>query len=555
MAKLRIVALGGLDENGKNLYALEINDDIIVVNCGLKYPEESQYGVEVIVPDYEYLKNHRHRIKGLVLTHAHDDMMNGVPYLLRSISIPVYGPEMCQRVLKVLMKPEEYEKMEYHILPRSGSTAIGNINVTTFGLTHSTAGALGVAFETEHGQVVIAEQFVVDFNMHDQGFDSDISTIAEIGDKNVLCLLMEASYAEKPDFTSPKHRITNHIRPYFEDDSRRIVISLYDQNFIRFKEIVALCREYRRKIYLHSANYANRIRILSEMEYLSIPQKMFLSQKEFNNDRRDTVVIVTGNRHDVFEVMNKVATKEDDVVELRETDTVIIASPIVPGSEKRASAMEDELYKDNVMVVKLDPKLVLSVHPSMEDMKLMLSLLRPKYFLPVMGEYRDFIQAANLAIDVGYTPDRIIILDNGQVAYFNKGNLISCSDFIKVGETMVGEDDGKSITSFVIKDRETLSTDGVIIIGVAINYNNKELIAGPDIQSRGVIYVKDSEYIIKNIARMTLDIIAQKVADGTYDNMSARAELREQVSYYVLRETGKRPMILPAILEINLPVQ
>ena len=186
---------------------------------------------------------------------------------------------------------------------------------------------------------------------------------------------------------------------------------------------------------------------------------------------------------------------------------------------------------------------------------MMLSLLKPKYFIPTMGEYRNFISAANLALEIGYTPDRIIILDNGQIAYFNDGILLSCSDFIDVGENMVGDENNKQITSFVLRDRETLSTDGVIIIGIAINYNTKEVIAGPDIQSRGVIYVKDSEYVIKNIGKMAVELIEQHVAEGTYDNMAIRAELRENASRYVLRETGKRPMILPAIIEINLPAR
>ena len=193
------------------------------------------------------------------------------------------------------------------------------------------------------------------------------------------------------------------------------------------------------------------------------------------------------------------------------------------------------------------------MHPGSEDMKMILNLVKPRYFLPVMGEYRNFVQAGNLALQLGLTPDRVIILDNGQVATIKDGLLVSCSEFIETGDTMVGDDNEKNITSFVLRDRETLSTDGVIIIGLAINYKTKEIIAGPDIQSRGVIYVKDSEYVIRNVGKMAVEMIEEKVANGTYENMAVRAELRETVSRYVLRETGKRPMILPALIEINLP--
>ncbi|MBQ7223270.1 MAG: ribonuclease J [Erysipelotrichaceae bacterium] len=555
MSRLRIVALGGLDENGNNMYSIEIDNRIIIVNTGIKYPEDTQFGVQYITPDLEYLKVNRNKIAAVVITHAHDDMMNGLPIFLKEIKVPVYGPRMCRVILKNLMPSSDYNKVDFHEIDRNSEYVIDGIRLTTFGLTHSTPDALGLAIETENGEIVIAEQFVIDFNSHDRAFDCDVSRIAEIGKKNVLALLMEASYADKPDFTSPKHRISNLIRTTFEDAQGRIVVTVYDQNYIRIKEIIAMAREFRRSVFFYDDELRNNIEALSELGYYTMPRGIEIPKSKFNNDIKNIVIIVSGSGHKLFELMNRIATDEDDILDLTEEDTVIIASPIVPGLEKKASALEDELYKDGAHVVKLDSKTVLSAHPSTEDIKMMLSLLKPKYFIPTMGEYRNFISAANLALEIGYTPDRIIILDNGQIAYFNDGILLSCSDFIDVGENMVGDENNKQITSFVLRDRETLSTDGVIIIGIAINYNTKEVIAGPDIQSRGVIYVKDSEYVIKNIGKMAVELIEQHVAEGTYDNMAIRAELRENASRYVLRETGKRPMILPAIIEINLPAR
>ena len=555
MSRLRIVALGGLDENGNNMYSIEIDNRIIIVNTGIKYPEDTQFGVQYITPDLEYLKVNRNKIAAVVITHAHDDMMNGLPIFLKEIKVPVYGPRMCRVILKNLMPSSDYNKVDFHEIDRNSEYVIDGIRLTTFGLTHSTPDALGLAIETENGEIVIAEQFVIDFNSHDRAFDCDVSRIAEIGKKNVLALLMEASYADKPDFTSPKHRISNLIRTTFEDAQGRIVVTVYDQNYIRIKEIIAMAREFRRSVFFYDDELRNNIEALSELGYYTMPRGIEIPKSKFNNDIKNIVIIVSGSGHKLIELMNRIATDEDDILDLTEEDTVIIASPIVPGLEKKASALEDELYKDGAHVVKLDSKTVLSAHPSTEDIKMMLSLLKPKYFIPTMGEYRNFISAANLALEIGYTPDRIIILDNGQIAYFNDGILLSCSDFIDVGENMVGDENNKQITSFVLRDRETLSTDGVIIIGIAINYNTKEVIAGPDIQSRGVIYVKDSEYVIKNIGKMAVELIEQHVAEGTYDNMAIRAELRENASRYVLRETGKRPMILPAIIEINLPAR
>ena len=552
MSNIRIVALGGLDENGKNLYCFEIDNKILIVNAGLKYPEENQYGVEVIIPDFSYLKENKDKIVAIIVTHAHDDMMDSLPYLLREINVPVYGPNMCGRVLKHIMKEEEFNKVRFIPIERNGVTDIGGFSVVSFGLTHATPDAIGISINTSDGQIVVAEQFVIDFDMHDKGFDSDISQIAEIGKKNVLCLLMESSYADKEEFTSPSHRITNLIKPYFEDAKGRIIVTVYNQNYMRIKEIIDVAREYKKSVYFFDKHLKTILNEMDQLNYYSIPNGLEISNEKFNNDIEDVVILVTETGQRLFDLMNRIATGEEDKIVLRNTDTVIIASPVVPGTEKKASAMENELYRENVTVHKLDSKQVLSTHPSAEDIKMFLYLLKPKYFIPVMGDYRNFVQAGNVAMKSGFTPDRIIILDNGQVATFRDKKLVSCSEMVDVGDTMVGKENDKNITSFVLRDRETLSTDGVIIIGVAINFNTKEVIAGPDIQSRGVIYVKDSEYIIKNIGKMTTDLIAEKVENGTYENMSVRSELRDNVSRYVLRETGKRPMILPAIIEINM---
>ena len=555
MSKIRILALGGLDEGGKNLYSIEIDDNILIINAGLKYPEDNQYGVEYIVPDFSYLVENQEKIRAIILTHAHDDMMDALPQLLQDINVPVYGPKMCQLVLNRLLDASQLAKLKFHELPRSGETDVAGFKVTSFGLTHSTPGAIGIAIDTPDGQIVIAEQFVVDFNMQDRGFDCDISKIADIGKKGVLCLLTESSYAGMENFTSPKHRVSNVLNPYFEDAEGRIIITVYAQNYMRVKEILALARQYNYSVFFYDDDMKNKLADMETLGYYRIPRGLEISREKFRNDIEKVCILVSDNGQNLFRIMNRIATGEDETIELRESDTVIIASPVVTGTEKRATAMENELYKDNVNVFKLDPKQTLSVHPSSEDIKLMVNLLKPRYFIPVMGDYRSFIQAANLAMEIGITPDRIIILDNGQVAPIENGILKACTEFVTTGDTMVGGENDRNITSFVLRDRETLSTDGVIIIGVAVDFNTKEVIAGPDIQSRGVIYVKDSEYVIKNIGKMTTDLIEERAHDNTFENMAVRAELREAVARYVLRETGKRPMILPAIIEFKVPAK
>ncbi len=553
MNNIRIFALGGLDEYGKNMYCIEIGKKLFVVNCGIKRPEDNQFGVEYIVNDFSYVIENKDRLSGIIITHFHDDMMDGLPYLLKELEADIYAPNLCTIFIKEELKKMRKSHLRVKILPRYGKTMIDGIELTSFGLTHSTPDAIGISLKTDQGHIVIAEQFVVDFDMRDNAYECDIAAIADIGKEGVLCCLIESSYADKEGFTSPRHKISNIIRPIIEDASGRVFFTLYEQNFFRMREIIAVAAEYKKKIFFFDEQMRSLINLFAANDYYNMPEKMMITEKQFSNEIDDCIIVVSGDGANVFNVMNKIAINEERTIELRTTDTVVIASPMVPGTEKEANLMENELYKDNVNIFKLDPKQVLALHPASEDIKMILSLLKPKYVLPVMGDYRNFVAAANLALSIGFTPDKIIILDNGQIATFADERLISTSNYVeKIGEIMIGTQDNRDITSQVLRDRTTLSTDGVIIVGVAINYNTKEIIGGPDVQSRGVIYVKDSEYLIKNIGKIVVDVISEKVDNGTYENLEAKVELRNRIERYVLRETGKRPMIIPAIIEINV---
>ncbi len=553
MNNLKLYALGGLDENGKNLYCVEIDDRIFVVNCGIKRNDMSQFGIDYVISDITYLLENRQKVVAIIITNMHDDMMEAVPFFLKELNVPVYGTTICLRFLKEYLKENDIRKYTLHELPRSGETMIEGVKITSFGLTSSTPDAIGIAIDTPKGQIVFACEYVTYFGMTSEYFKTDIGKVADIGKQGVLVAMIESMYADRTGFTSPRHCIANHLRPVFEDAQGRIIITVYGQNYFRIKEIFDLAAEFHKKIYCRDDKYRHYLKIFADNNYYVPPKNTLLYPDTFNNDIDDCIILVTGFGARVFNGMYRIAIGEDEEIELRESDTVIIASPAVSGAEKEASAMENELYRDNVHVVKLDPKQVLSMHPSQEDIKMFLSLLKPTYFMPVAGSYRDFVNAANLAVEIGFTPDKVIILDNGQIAEFEDGRLKTTASVIdSVGENLINEEDKKDITSSVLRDRELLSTDGVIIIGLAVDYNSKHVIAGPDIQSRGVIYVRDSEYLIKNLANMCVDMIEEKASRNEFNNMEVRAEMREMVARYVFRETGKKPMILPAIIEINI---
>ncbi|MBR3264986.1 MAG: ribonuclease J [Erysipelotrichaceae bacterium] len=553
MQKVRLMALGGLDEDGKNMYLVEIDGDIFVVDAGLKYPNENeQLGIEYIIPDFTYLLEHKDRIKGIFISHGHDDVMSALPHLLLQLDADVYATALTARILEEEFKRHKLKNKHIHIIKRKQLIEIAGHKIRTFPVMQSIADGVGFAFETDSGLIVYTSEFVFDYDLLNQAFSMDLNTLSNIGQNNVLVLMSESTGASRPGYTAPKHRISDHIEHFFEESESRIIVTLYRQNLFRIMEILELAAKYKKKVFFYNEDHVKLLKIVEDLNYYKIPRNVIIGKDEFNNDISDVVCVVSGPGNEVFKLMNNIAIGEDNVIELRENDTVIIASPVVPGTEKDATAMENDLYKAGVNIYKLKAREVLSMHASIEDLKMMLYMIRPKYYLPIKGEYSDLINNADIAVEMGYTPDKIIILDNGQFASFENGRLASTSDFIELEDKAIDASDMRNVSGMVLKDREKLSTDGAIICGVVLDFKTKKVIGGPDIQSRGVIYLKDADHILSEIGNILISTIERNVKENTYENMQVRMEAREQISHYVMKSTGKAPMILPAIVEIDL---
>ena len=552
MQKIRLMALGGLDEDGKNMYLVEIDGDIFIIDSGLKYPSESeQLGIEYIIPDFTYLLEHRQRIKGLFISHGHDDVMGAIGHLLNQIDVDIYATALTARLLNEEFKKHKLKNKHIHVVKRNDTFKVDNHVVHTFPVMQSIADGVGFAFETDSGLIVYTSEYVFDYDFLNKAFSMDINALSLMGQQDVLVMMSESVGSNRGGYTAPKHRITDHIEHYFEENDRRLIITLYRQNLFRIMEILELAAKYKKKVYFYDQEHIRLLNDVDSLDYYKIPRNIILDAKEFNNDMNDVVCIISGSGNEVFKLMNNIAIGEDRKIELRQDDTVIIASPAVPGTEKDATAMENDLYKAGISIVKLNAKEILSMHASKEDLKMMLYLIRPKYYLPIKGQYSDLINNADIAVEMGYTPDRIIILDNGQFATFENGRLASTSDQIELEDKAIDASDMRDVSGMVLRDREKLSTDGAIICGVVLDFNTKRVIGGPDIQSRGVIYLKDADYILNEIGNILVSTIEKNVAEGSYDNMQTRMEARELISRYVLKSTGKTPMILPAIIEIN----
>lgn len=551
MSKIRIFALGGLDEDGKNMYIVENGNDIFAIECGMKYPGADQLGIEMIIPDFEYLKENADRVKGVFITHGHDDVIGALANLLKEVKVPVYMAPLTAKLFERRAKKEGLKDYEIHRVRRNGQFKIGQTEIRTFGTTQSIADGFGVAIRTEDGYVVYTSEFIVDYDTKTDAFKFDMTDIMEIGRRGVLALLSESVGATREGHSAPQHRITKILEHYFEDAKGRIIVTTYSQNLYRVIELVELANRFNRKIMIYDDELRSLMQDMANLGYYRIPAGLDIAPQNFDNNLDNTLILVAGNGKTIFKKMHNIATHEDNVIQLRPSDTVIIASPAVPGTEREESSMEDDLYKETPNVFAVDAKRAFSMHASIEDLKMMLFLLNPQYYIPVKGEYRQLISNANIALDMGYPANNIIVLDNGQIATIEDGTVARKFDSIDVDDVFVNGNENLDAGGMVLKDREVLSTDGAIIVGVVVNHVTKQIIGGPDVQSRGVIYLKDADYIIKEIGKIMENVINTSAEAGTYDNMNCRAEARDKISRYVMKETGKKPMILPAIVEIN----
>ncbi|MFV0255694.1 MAG: ribonuclease J [Erysipelotrichaceae bacterium] len=551
MDQVKICALGGLDENGKNLYVIEINKSIFIVEAGFKYPEKGQLGIQYIIPDFSYLESNKEKIKGIFLTHAHDDSMGAIVDLLKVVDVPIFTTAFTGKIVKELIKAKSDINANIKILKRNGDFSVANQRFKTFSVTHSIPDTFGLAFETDKGYIVFVSNYTVDYDVTLASFSSDLSSLAQIGKKGVLCLMLESLYADKPGHTAPKHRIAHKLESHFVEATGRIIITVYQQNLFRIIEILELVKKYNRKVYFHNPVMNQMLKIAEELNYYQRPNGLEVSAEEFDNNEDNMVIIISDSGPAVFNTMHNIAIGENQSMELRASDLVVVASPVVPGVEKVAGKLENELYKDGIKLFSLNQKEVMSMHPSSEDLKMFIYLFKPKYYMPIIGEYRHLIDNANIAVDMGYLVNNIIVLDNGQIASFENGKLKENYQNFNAIDVMVDGNASLDSHGLVLRDREILSKDGVIIIAIALDFNTKKIIAGPDVQTRGLVYLKDAEHIIKELNKIIINGVNELVESNSYSNADGRLIVKDRIQKYISKETGKRPMVLPTIIEVR----
>lgn len=559
---VKFIPMGGQAEMGKNMYCVEINNKIFIIDSGFRFPDSDKLGVDVIIPSFTYLEERIHQVAAIIITHGHDDTMAALPYLLQSVNAPVYAPNLTADLIEQMVARYEEQngiklKLNLKRVKRNESLYINRIPVEFFPVTHSIPGSVGVALWTSHGYIVYCGEFIVDFGAPAE-FKSDIQQMMEIGKKGVLALLVESSYARNQGYTSPKHKLKNKIDSIFEDSNERIIISTYAQNIFRTKEIVELTKKYKRKIVFYgrdphdNTNTLLRIGKEKNQPIIDIPDSLLGDVSRIGDERYDYnyVIVLSGTPQRIYHDICDIIDGGDDLLKLRKGDTFIVASPVLPGTEKIANKAQNGLFKTDAYVHLLKKKDLYSMHASEEDIKVIMQIFKPRYYVPIKGEYQHMIFNKQVALEMGFHEDDIIIVDNGECVIFEDGFLEEEREIYNIEDVMIDGIGIGDVGEKVIDDRIQLANDGIVIVGLTLSKDTREIIAQTDCQTRGFVYLKDAEYLIKAIIETCEKIAEDYKNNPDMEVATARNMMKDQCTRYIMKETGKKPVFISVIVEL-----
>lgn len=547
MAKIKIFGLGGLNENGKNMYVVEVDNDIFVFDAGLKYADDRMLGIDYIIPNYDYLKDNKNRIKGFFITHGHDSQMGAIPDIITEFKdIKIYGTAFTIEIIKRELEEEKITADNLVEIKPHRKIEFGKNSIFPVSLTHSVPDAVGFVLYTEDGAIVYTGNFVFDPTMIGP-YKTDVGKLAYVGKQGVLCLLSESLYADKKGFTSPNHRTTAVIRETLNKYEGRILFNIFQAHLTRIQELFNEISNTDRKVVIMGKRLESIVMKAIDMKYLNFDKNRILNIHNVND--KNIVVIISDEREKPFSNMSRIVKGYDKFIKITEDDTVAFLSPVYEGMEKSATKIFDAVSKIGAKLIILNDKKYLGYHASSEDLMLMLDLMNPKYYFPVIGEYRHQVANFNAALKVGMKEEDILLKLNGQVVTFVKGKLVNNDEKVKIDDILVDGKTAGDIGELVLKDRELLSENGVVIVCITLDRTTKEVLAGPEILTRGFVYVKDNLDLIKEAEKMSLDIIKENAKPNFVDFNKIKTGIRDKLGKYFYQQTECKPMILIVLLD------
>ncbi|WP_141540897.1 ribonuclease J [Bacillus sp. AFS077874] len=550
---LSVFALGGINEIGKNMYAIQYLKEIILIDCGSKFPDESLLGVDLIIPDITYLKENQEKIKGLFVTHGHEDHIGGIPYLLKQLNIPVYATRLTLGLIELKLKEHGLlGETELILIDSDSVIKFEHFSISFFKTNHSIPDCLGIVFETPEGTVVHTGDFKFDLTPVNNQYP-DIHKMAEIGSKGVLLLLSESTNAERPGSTPSERIVGEHIVDAFMKAKQRVIISTFASNVHRVQQIVDASIITNRKLALLGRSMVNVVEVAMEQGYLSIPEGMLIDKDEINNFAPEAITILcTGSQGEPLAALARLASSSFRGVDIYPGDTVILAASPIPGNERGVSKIIDNFYNLGANVIYgsgSSTGMHVSGHAYQEELKLMLTLMKPKYFIPIHGEYRMLHHHRSLAESVGVKRNNIFIIKNGDVVDILQSEAIQ-SRRIPAGNIYVDGMGIGDVGNIVLRDRKQLAEDGMVVIVITINKMERKIISGPDTISRGFVYARDSESLLKEVNQIVTSSINELLDENKLQWGVMKQNIKRSLGQFLFTKTKRKPMILPIIIEI-----
>ena len=548
--KVQIIPLGGLGEIGKNMTVFRYGDDMILIDAGLMFPEDDMLGIDLVIPDISYLIENQDKLKGIFLTHGHEDHIGALPYVMKQIDCPVYGTALTLGILQGRLKENGVSSENCRTIKPGDKITAGAFKLDFIRVNHSIPDAVAIAINTPIGTIIHTGDFKIDHTPVD-GQVTEFNKFAEYGDRGVLALLADSTNAERPGFTPSERMVGKTFDDEFRYAKNRIIVATFSSNVHRIQQVIDAAMKYDRKVAVIGRSMVNVVSIAKELGYLKAPEGEIIDIDETSNYTPDKVVIITtGSQGEPMSALTRMAMNDHKKVDIMPGDTVIISATPIPGNEKLVSRTIDHLYKLGADVIYEKSNGVhVSGHASQEEIKLVHNLVRPKFFIPVHGEFRHLIKHANIAKSLGMPKENIVIAENGSVIELTK-NSIGINGKVQAGKVLVDGLGVGDVGNIVLRDRRQLSQDGIMIVVVTIDKENCHVVSGPDIVSRGFVYVREAEGLMDEARDKVQQALEKCEENGISEWSAIKSTVRDSLGRFLYERTRRRPMILPIIMEI-----
>ena len=549
-SKLKIIPLGGLEKIGMNITAFEYEDSIIVVDCGLSFPEDDMLGIDLVIPDISYLKSNADKVKGFVITHGHEDHIGALPYVLKEINLPIYTTKLTMGIIeKKLTEHNLLRSTKRKVVRHGQSINLGKFRIEFIKTNHSIQDASALAIYSPAGIVVHTGDFKVDYTPV-FGDAIDLQRFAEIGKKGVLALMSDSTNAERPGFTQSERTVgATFDRLFAEHSNTRIIVATFASNVDRVQQIINTSYKYGRKVVVEGRSMVNIISVASELGYLNVPENTLIETDQLKNyPREKTTIITTGSQGESMAALSRMAADIHKKISIMPGDTIILSSNPIPGNEKAVSNIINELSEKGANVIFQDTHV--SGHACQEELKLIYSLVKPKYAIPVHGEYRHLKANAGIAKSLGIPKDNIFILKSGDVLALDDESA-EVLDKVHTGEILVDGLGVGDVGNIVLRDRQHLAEDGILIVVLTLEKRTNQLLAGPDIVTRGFVYVRESETLLEDATSVVRESVDRCLERNISDWGKIKNIIRDDLSDYLWKKMKRNPMILPIIMEVS----